>query len=55
MNYCKIFIYLFYFYIVFMCFFLFKRISSIMVLFREKSDRVKILVLFLCVVKVKIL
>lgn len=48
-------IYLFiYFYIAFMCFVLFKRISSTMALFREKSDRVKTPALFPCAAKVKI-
>lgn len=37
-----------------MCFFLFKRISSTMALFREKSDRVKTPALFPCAAKVKI-
>lgn len=47
-------IYSFYFYIAFMCFFLFKGISSTMALFREKSDRVKTSALFPCAAKVKI-
>lgn len=37
-----------------MCFVLFKRISSTMALFREKSDRVKTPALFPCAAKVKI-